>query len=108
MTASVPARANQSQSKESRSPTSAERRWNLEPREAAILATILAATALIYMPSVGYGWIWDDKAEIVQKSELQSWAGIAKSFITTAGGFAIRTIFRKAPITARSSWCGSR
>jgi hypothetical protein len=57
------------------------RLWNLEPRELAILAGILIATALIYMPSIHYGWVWDDTAEIVQKSALQSWAGIAKSFI---------------------------
>ena len=55
--------------------------WGLSTREGAILATILVATALIYMPSIGYGWIWDDKAEIVQKSALQSWAGIGRSFI---------------------------
>ena len=57
------------------------RLWNLETRELAILAGILLATALIYMPSIRYGWVWDDTAEIVQKSALQSWAGIAKSFI---------------------------
>jgi hypothetical protein len=59
----------------------AMRLWNLEPREAAVLAGILLATALIYMPSIRYGWVWDDTAQIVTKSQLQSWAGIGKSFI---------------------------
>ncbi len=58
-----------------------QRGWGLEAREVALLAGILIATALIYMPSLRYGWVWDDKAEIVEKSALQSWAGIAKSFI---------------------------
>ena len=57
------------------------RRWNLETRELAILAGILLATALIYMPSIRYGWVWDDTQQIVTKSQLQSWAGIGKSFI---------------------------
>jgi hypothetical protein len=59
----------------------ATRVWNLEPRELAILAGILLATALIYMPSIRYGWVWDDTAQIVTKSQLQSWTGIGKSFI---------------------------
>lgn len=62
-------------------PAPVRRMWGLEPREQAILAGILIATALIYMPSLRYGWVWDDKAEIVERSALQSWAGIAKSFI---------------------------
>ena len=55
--------------------------WGLDPRQSAMLAGILLATSLIYLPSVRYGWVWDDKAQIVEKSALQSWAGIAKSFI---------------------------
>lgn len=46
-----------------------------------MLATILVATALVYMPSVGYGWVYDDKAQIVQAKDLHSLAGIGKSFI---------------------------
>jgi len=46
-----------------------------------MLATILVATALVYMPSLRYGWVWDDKAQIVNHNLLQTWAGIGKSFI---------------------------
>ena len=87
MTASVQARANQSQSRESRARPPVRRLWNLEPREAAILGTILVATALIYMPSIGYGWVWDDKAQTVQALELHSWAGIGKSFLLDSWWF---------------------
>jgi hypothetical protein len=55
--------------------------WNLEPRELAVLATILLATALIYIPSIRYGWVWDDKAQTIQARDLHSLAGIGKSFI---------------------------
>lgn len=57
------------------------RSWNLEPREAATLTAILVATALIYMPSLRNGWVWDDWEQIVQSEVLHSWSGIGKSFI---------------------------
>jgi hypothetical protein len=81
MTASIRPRADEPQREELRSPTSADRRWNLEPREAGILATILIATAVVYMPSIRYDWVWDDKAQTVQAIALHSWSGIGKSFL---------------------------
>src|SRR5260221_5340226 len=57
------------------------RSWNLEPREAAMLAAILIATALIYIPSLRNGWVWDDWQQIVHSFLLHSWSGIGKSFI---------------------------
>ncbi len=61
--------------------------WGLNQREAAILATILIATALVYMPSIRYGWVWDDKAQTLDASELHSWAGIGKSFVRDSWWF---------------------
>ncbi len=55
--------------------------WGLNQREAAILATILIATAILYMPSLRYGWVWDDKAQTIKAKDLHSLAGIGKSFI---------------------------
>jgi tetratricopeptide (TPR) repeat protein len=55
--------------------------WELEPRDAAILAAILVATALIYMPSIRNGWVYDDVPEIVNATELHSWAGVGQSFL---------------------------
>lgn len=81
MSAPASAQANDSQSTELRARTLARRWWNLEPREAAILAMIVIATALIYIPSIRYGWVWDDKAQTVDAGELHSWAGIGKSFL---------------------------
>ena len=81
MTASIQPRANRSQAEELRSRSSIPRWWNLESREIAVLATILVATALVYMPSLRYGWVWDDKAQTIQAKDLHSLAGIGKSFI---------------------------
>src|SRR5260370_25224503 len=55
--------------------------WSLEPRAAAMLAVIIGATALIYMPSLRNGWVWDDWMQIVHSDVLHSWSGIGKSFI---------------------------
>ncbi|MGH7924477.1 MAG: tetratricopeptide repeat protein [Candidatus Binatus sp.] len=76
MNASVAAREIE---RDSRPP--APRGWKLEPWELAALAGILVATAIVYMPSIRYGFVWDDSAQIVGRSPLQSWAGIGKSFI---------------------------
>jgi hypothetical protein len=81
MTASIRPRADEPHREELRSPTSADRWWNLEPREAGVLATILIATAVVYMPSIRYDWVWDDKAQTVQAIALHSWSGIGKSFL---------------------------
>src|SRR5271156_2463671 len=80
MTASAPS-VREPQPIEWRSHAGVSRLWNLEPRETAMLATILVATALVYIPSIGYGWVYDDKAQIVNHNLLQTWAGIGKSFI---------------------------
>jgi hypothetical protein len=61
--------------------TPAPRWWNLEPREGAMLAGILVATALLYLPSLRNGWVYDDPLQIVDNDLLHSWAGIGKSFI---------------------------
>ncbi len=80
MTASAPS-ARAAESIEPRPNAGVSRWWNLERRELAILAGILVATALIYMPSIRYGWVWDDKAQTIEAGELHSWLGIARSFI---------------------------
>ena len=46
-----------------------------------MLTAILVATALIYMPSLRNGWVWDDWEQIVRSDILHSWSGIGKSFI---------------------------
>ena len=61
--------------------------WGLEPRQAAMLAAILVATALIYMPSLRNDWVWDDWQQIVQSYALHSWTGIGKSFINDSWWF---------------------
>ena len=81
MTASVQPRVSDPQSTELRSDAPVSRLWNLEPRDLAILTTILLATALIYIPSIRYGWVWDDKAQTIDATELHSWAGVGKSFL---------------------------
>ena len=55
--------------------------WNLEPRESAMLAGILVATAVLYLPSLRNGWVFDDLLQIVGADQLHSWTGIGKSFI---------------------------
>src|ERR1700729_2935289 len=60
---------------------SSQRLWGLERRDVAILGAILVATALVYMPSLRNGWVWDDGEQIVQSTALHSWSGIGKSFI---------------------------
>ena len=52
-----------------------------------MLAAIVVATALIYMPSLRYGWVWDDKAQTVDASALHSWAGIGKSMVRDSWWF---------------------
>ena len=55
----------------------------MEPRarEAGILGGILIATAVLYLPSVRNGWVYDDPLQIVNNDLLHTWAGIGKSFI---------------------------
>ena len=46
-----------------------------------MLAGILVATAVLYLPSMRNGWVCDDTLQIVDNAPLHSWAGIGKSFI---------------------------
>jgi len=91
-----------------RAGTSALRLWNLEPREGAILAGILVATALFYLPSLHYGWVLDDWDQIVRSVPLHSWTGIGKSFIYDSWWFLNPA---RHPISAyyrplQASWFG--
>ncbi len=54
--------------------------WNLEPRDAAILAAILAATVAVYLPSLRNGWMFDDWDEFLNNSYIHSWSFVWKSF----------------------------
>ena len=51
---------------------SAPRLRKLEPREAAMLAGILLATAVLYLPSLRNGWVYDDPLQIVDNDLLHS------------------------------------
>ena len=75
-----------------RSDAPVSRLWGLEPRELAILAAILLATALVYLPSLRYGWVWDDKCPNRGATALHSWSGVAKSFIYDSWWFRDPTI----------------
>ena len=55
--------------------------WGLNPRDTAILTTILLATFVTYLPSLRNGWVFDDTLQIVRADPLHSWTGIGKSFI---------------------------
>ena len=57
------------------------RLWNLELRQEAMLAGILFATAVLYLPSLRNGFVFDDPMQIVNAIPLHSWSGIGKSFI---------------------------
>jgi hypothetical protein len=63
------------------------RMWNLEPREAAVLAGILLGTAVLYLPSLRNRWVFDDLLQIVGADPLHSWSGIGKSFISDSWWF---------------------
>lgn len=77
MSVSVPART-----KNEREPGGAAARvWDLEPRELAMLAGIMAVAAIIYMPSIRYGWVWDDKYQTVDARLLHTWSGLGRSFL---------------------------
>ena len=34
-----------------------------------------------YMPSIRYGWVWDDKYQTVNATLLHTWGGLGKSFV---------------------------
>jgi hypothetical protein len=56
------------------------RRWNLTPREAAILCAIVLVTAAIYLPSLRNGWVFDDWGEIIDNKLIHSWSFVFNSF----------------------------
>jgi protein O-mannosyl-transferase len=60
---------------------SAPRLWNLERRQSAILAGILVATTLIYLPSLRNGWVFDDYPEVVNNKLIGTWSFFWKSLI---------------------------
>jgi hypothetical protein len=55
------------------------RRWNLSPRESAILAAIVLATIAIYLPSLRNGWVFDDWDIFVTNKILHSWSFVWNS-----------------------------
>jgi len=57
------------------------RRWNLSPRESAILAGILLVTIAVYLPSLRNGWVFDDWEIFVNNKLIHSWSFIWNSFI---------------------------
>jgi protein O-mannosyl-transferase len=54
--------------------------WNLEARDAAILAAILVATVAVYLPSLRNGWMFDDWDEFLNNTYIHSWSFVWKSF----------------------------
>jgi hypothetical protein len=54
--------------------------WNLNSRETAILAGILIATIVIYLPSLRNGWVSDDWDEFVNDKLIHSWSFVWNSF----------------------------
>ena len=54
--------------------------WDLDAREAAILAGILAVTVAIYLPSLRNGWVFDDWHEFVENKLIHSWSFVWNSF----------------------------
>ncbi len=55
--------------------------WGLTSRQAAILAAILLATIAIYLPSVRYGWMFDDWDEFVNNKLIHNfWPFVWNSF----------------------------
>jgi hypothetical protein len=65
----------------------ATRVWELEPRELAMLAGIVVVAAVIYLPSIRYGWVWDDKYQTVDARLLHTWSGLGKSFVRDSWWF---------------------
>jgi hypothetical protein len=54
--------------------------WELDARQAAILAGILVVTVAIYLPSLRNGWVFDDWHEFVENKLIHSWSFIWNSF----------------------------
>jgi hypothetical protein len=56
------------------------RRWNLTPRQAAILSAILLVTAALYLPSLRYDWVFDDLPELLANKLIRNWSFVFDSF----------------------------
>jgi hypothetical protein len=54
--------------------------WGLSRREAAILAAIMVASVVIYLPSLRNGWVFDDWEIFVNNKYLNHWSFIWNSF----------------------------
>jgi hypothetical protein len=82
--------------------------WNLERREAAMLAAILAATALVYLPSIGNGFVWDDWLQIVDADLIHRWSGVGRSFVNDAWWFQDPTHLPKSAYyrPMQATWFG--
>ena len=67
---------------------------NLSPRERLILSAILLATALVYLRSLGNGFVYDDHALIDSNPNLGQWSFVWKSLtrdlLWSQGGFKTR------------------
>ena len=52
-----------------------------------MLAAIVAATALVYLPSIRNGFVWDDWMQIVDADLIHRWSGVGRSFVNDAWWF---------------------
>jgi hypothetical protein len=64
-------------------------RWGLDPTQTAILIAILVVTAILYLPSLRDGFVYDDLAEIVQNRLIGRWPFIWQSFAHDSWWFRI-------------------
>src|SRR4029077_10370032 len=55
--------------------------WGLDRRQAALLLGVLIATALIYLPSIRDGFVFDDHGEIVQNRRIGDWSFLWLSMV---------------------------
>jgi protein O-mannosyl-transferase len=55
--------------------------WGLNSSQAAMLAGILVATAIVYAPSLRNGWFFDDWEVIVNNKLIHSWSFVSNSFL---------------------------
>lgn len=56
-------------------------RWGLDGPQTATLAGVLLITAVVYLRSLGDGFVWDDHAEIVDNLYLRQWSFLWKSLV---------------------------
>ena len=53
------------------------------PSTVFLLTLIAGVTALPFLPSLGYAFVYDDDAQIVINHSIQSWHGAAAYFISS-------------------------